>query len=180
MKLRQVPDSPGSSKSEPKDQPWSRSGEGFARGLRYLACVGAGYLAGLAAGGAADPIPLPILAVLGGIALWAVFSRGRASVANAAADAVAVANNRANAAAVAATNVTVAQGHVVQGSVPPVHAYERDVWAGSEAHRLPLGARYRGQDAVTGHELFDVNGEHVTYAELVRRQSGQVEWDDPR
>lgn len=160
----------GSSRSEPKDQPWSRSGEGFARGLRYLACVAAGYLFGLAAGGAADPIPLPILAVVGAIGLWLVFSRGRASVANAAADAVAVANNRANAAAVAATNVTVAQGHVVQGSPPPIEAYDRAVFQGAEHLTMPPGARYIGADPDTGQSVYSLDGRQVTYDQLVRRQ----------
>jgi hypothetical protein len=148
----------------PPAEPWSRSGEGFWRGVRYLACIAVGFALGCFAAGPSLGVGHGLVIVGVAICLWLVFRQGRKSVLHSAADAVATANAKANAAAANVNNITMAGGHVVQGQ-PPLSAYERDIWADFRGVE-PVQAYEVGKDAITGARLYEVNGRIIRYEQL--------------
>lgn len=150
----------GEARQEQHEQ-WKRRGELTVRFWRYFACLVVGYLLGVVAGGfSSDPPSMVALGAVGLGVLWLVFRRGAKSQAHAAIDAIlaaeARADARAEAAAAAAAQqvVTVAGGHVVQGShgaagvQPPVFAH-------------PGEDHYEAVDRVQRHELDEVRAHRM-------------------
>jgi hypothetical protein len=122
--------------------------------------VGAGYLLGMVGGSAVSDTPSGfIIAAVGLLACWLIFRQGRNSQSHAAADAIsaAIVDANARAQAVAHQTVTVAQGHVVQNTT------ERGELQLSSRPNLP---RYVGVDAITGNELYELDGTLYRYDEL--------------